>query len=164
MRLTRMWTAAAMAGVVLVGGVGAVVAQEDGSGAGPRERAHAIGALPRAIRGELVVRERDGEGFATIRIDRGVLTGVDGSTLRMKEADGTTVEVETSGATRVRRDGDEAAVGDLRTGDHVMTVRRKDGETFTTELVRALSPDRHEEMEARRGERRGPRRTGPRVG
>jgi hypothetical protein len=100
----------------------------------------------RAIRGDLVV-PGDTEGtFQNVRIDRGVIERIDGSTIVIKEDDGTTVEVPTTAETRIRRDGEEAAVGDLQAGDHVHTVRVDS----VTRRVGALSPERWQEMEQRR--------------
>jgi hypothetical protein len=106
----------------------------------PRPRLH------RAIRGELVVPGETEGTFQNVRLDRGVVERVDGATIVIKEDDGTTVEVPTTDETRVRRDGEEASVGDLRAGDHVATVRVEGA----TKLVRAFSPERWQEMQERR--------------
>lgn len=104
-----------------------------------------------AIRGEFVV-EHDGK-FVTVRFDRGILESVDGTTLVIKEADGTVVEVATSDQTKIGRDGEQATVADLEPGDHVFTHREKEGDSeFVTTRVRAVSPERWAEMEAKRVE------------
>jgi hypothetical protein len=114
---------------------------------GPRHHGPGFG---HAIRGEVVVPEREGDGYATVRFDRGVLQSVDGTTLVIEEADGTTVEIPTEDATRVYRDGEDAELSDLVAGDHVATFRVKDGDTFATKGVRAISAERWDEMDERR--------------
>ena len=109
----------------------------------------------RIVHGDMVVRGREEGQFETIRVDNGVLEAVNETTLTIKEANGETVEVPTSNDTRIVRDGEAAKVTDLKKGDHVHTLRVKqeDG-SFTTRMVRAISPERAAEMESRRAERR----------
>ncbi len=105
-----------------------------------------------AIRSEAVVPNREGEGFSTVKFDRGVLQRVDGSTLVIKEDDGTTVEIPTSDETRIHRDGEEAELGDLEAGDHIAANQVDEGEGFVTKHVRAVSAKRYAELEQRREE------------
>jgi hypothetical protein len=117
---------------------------------GPRgDRPHRFG--PRgAIRGEFVMRGEEEGTFRRIRLDRGVIESISGSTIVVKEEDGTTVEIPTSDDTRIGRDGEEAELGALKTGDHVFASRVNDGDGFVTRSVRAFSPERWAEMEERR--------------
>ena len=154
-----------MASTVIVGGTAFVATQQlaaapadgdsitlaqDGSAdtpagdapAGDGERHHRPGGFPRAIRGEVVVPAREGDGYATVRFDRGIVERVDGSTVVIKEDDGTSVEIPTTDETRVYRDGEGAELSDLRTGDHVAAFRVKDGDAFVTKGIRAISPER----------------------
>jgi hypothetical protein len=107
------------------------------------------------VHGDMVVRGREEGQFETVRVDNGVLEAVNETTLTIKEANGETVEVPTSGDTRIVRDGQTAKVTDLRKGDnvHTLRVKQEDG-SFTTRHVRATSPERAEELESRRAERR----------
>jgi len=105
-----------------------------------------------AIRSEAVVPKREGEGFNTVKFDRGVLERVDGSTIVIKEADGTIAEIPTADDTRIHRDGEEAEIGDLVAGDHVAATRVDEGEGFATRSVRAVSADRFAELEQKREE------------
>jgi hypothetical protein len=163
-----------MAGLVIVGGTAFVATQQlaavssdgdtvtlaqesssdQGSPEGPDSsdgpRHHRPGGFPKAIRGEVVVPARDGDGYATVRFDRGVLDRVDGTTLVVTEDDGTSVEIPTSDETRVYRDGEDAELGDLQPGDHVAAFRVKDGDTFVTKGVRAISPEKWAEEQERR--------------
>lgn len=100
----------------------------------------------RAIRGDLVVPGETEGTFQNVRIDRGIIERIEGSTVVIKEDDGTTVEVPTTDETRIGRDGERATIGDLQAGDHVHTVRVE----AVTRMVRAISPERWAEMEQRR--------------
>jgi hypothetical protein len=181
MRFLKQHLAAVMAGVVVLGGSAFVATQQlaaspgdtvtlaqndsappsdapndapnDGrkGPGGPRHHGPDFG---HAIRGEIVVPEREGDGYVTARFDRGVLQRVDGSTLVIEEADGTSVEVPTDDETRVYRDGEDAELSDLQAGDHVATMRVKEGDAFVTKGVRAISPEQWEEGHERRDDRR----------
>ncbi|HYZ92609.1 MAG TPA: hypothetical protein VFA34_09490 [Actinomycetota bacterium] len=117
--------------------------------------------LRRAIRGELVVPGETEGTFQNVRIDRGVVERVNGATVVIKEDDGTTVEIPTTDETAIRRDGENASVGDIKAGDHAMALRVEEA----TKRIRAFSPERWQEMEQRREQcranpqecKRGPR-------
>jgi len=110
--------------------------------------------MRRLVHGELVVQGKDNE-LRNVRLDHGVLQSVDGSTLHLKEADGSTVDVTTTEQTRIMRDGHVAKLSDLQAGDNVWTMRLKqDGGEFTTMRVRAVSPERMKELESKRAERK----------
>lgn len=130
------------------------LAQQEGDetepkGEGRRGPKHRFG-LHGAIRGEMVVPGDTDGTFRTVRIDRGVVERVDGATVVVKEADGTVVEISTADDTRIVRDGNQAAVTDIRAGDHVFAHRVNEGDGFVTRAVRAFSPERWAEMEQRR--------------
>lgn len=110
------------------------------------------------VRGELVVPGQEDGTFNTIKIDRGILKSVNGTTVVIDEADGTTVEIPTDENTRVHRDREEAKVGDLVAGDHIFALRVKDGDTFVTKGIRAISAEKWEEFQSRREDRREDRR------
>ena len=104
MQFLKRHLTAVVAGFVIVGGASYVAAAEvsspsqdevtlaQGQGSGEPEEAAQQGrphqGLPRAIRGELTVHARDGEGFAEVRFDRGTLDRIDGMTLVITEDDG----------------------------------------------------------------------------
>lgn len=103
------------------------------------------------VRSESVVQGEEEGQFNTIKVDRGVLKGVDGGTLTIEEADGKTVEVSTNDDTSFRRDGEEAELGDLKNGDHVTTFQVKEGDgDFVTKRVKAISAERWAELEEQR--------------
>lgn len=133
-------------------------AEEDGAGGEDEMRRHRgpgrhgpRGFLHHAVRSEAVVETDD--GFRTIRTDRGVLTAIEDRTLVLEEADGEVVRIPVSDDTEIKRDGEEAELGDLQERDHVFAHRIDDGDGFATEHIFALSPEGYEEREAERGER-----------
>ena len=165
MRLVRRLVGPLLAGALLVGGLAyvgasavtandevALAQSEDPApeeGEGRRPGRHRFGPHG-AIRGEFVVRGEEEGAFRRVRLDRGVIESISGSTIVVKEEDGTTVEIPTSSDTRISRDGEEAELGALQTGDHVFASRANDGDGFVTRSVRAFSPERWAEMQERR--------------
>lgn len=154
-----------LTGLVL-GGVASAVAQDPEPGSsdtpdvelahgGPRHFRHGL------VRSESVIEREEGV-FVTVRVDRGVLQGVEDGTLAIEEADGENVRVATSDETNFWKDGEEAEIGDLERGDHVGTFRekREDGD-YVTRRVIAISPERYEELEQRREDRREACRENP---
>ena len=119
--------------------------------AAPKARRERLGlGLRRLVHGDVVVQGKDNQ-LRNVRLDHGVLQSVDGSTLAIKEADGSTVDIATTEQTRIVRDGQVVKVGDLKAGDNVWTLRVKDdGGQFTTMRVRAISPERAKELESRK--------------
>ncbi|HVL82206.1 MAG TPA: hypothetical protein VM840_11525 [Actinomycetota bacterium] len=141
-----------VSGIVL--GSAVSVAAQDGSAERPPGRegrpwVHKGGPFG-ALRSESVVPDRDGEGFVTVRADRGELTDVDGQHLTIREDDGHVVRVAVAEDTAIRRDGSQAGVGDLKVGDRVHTMRTETEAGFVTRSVHAVSPGRWAEMEKRR--------------
>jgi len=99
----------------------------------PGARRHHRG--DRVVHGETKIQV-DG-GFATMTVDRGVVTAVDATakTVSIKRADGETVSVTASDATKVCRDGKKATLADVKTGDHAGIMQ---GDKDGTHLVRAI--------------------------
>ncbi|HVE91381.1 MAG TPA: hypothetical protein VNE62_03625 [Actinomycetota bacterium] len=116
-----------------------------------------------AMRGEFVLPGRDGGPVRTVRIDRGILTAVEGQTLVIREEDNTVVRVPLSDETKINRDGNKAALSDLKSGDHVFAQQAKEGDAaFVTRGVRAISAERYAQMEAQREKCRQDRASCPR--
>jgi hypothetical protein len=166
--LKKHWAPIAFGALVVVGGayVGAQAlqagpqevtlaqAKPDASAApAARQRGLRIGAR-RVVHGDLVMQGKQGK-LETVRVDHGVLQSVNETTLSIKEADGSTVDVPTTEQTRIVRDGQLAKIGDLKAGDNVFTLRTKqeDG-SFLTMRVRAISSERAKELESKRGQRK----------
>lgn len=162
MKLSGKWALGLVAGGVLLGSVVSSAAQEGSlapSGAPKRPKdARMHGgpgpqALKHAMRSESVFPGRDGGPVRTVRTDRGVLEAIDGKTLTIAEQDGTKVKVTAGDDTRVRRDGEQASLGDLKVGDHVLAMRHKEGDgEFALRGVQAMSAERFAEMRERREE------------
>src|SRR5438094_121187 len=74
--------------------------QPEASGA-PKARAGM--GMKRLVHGDLVVQGKDKE-LRNIRLDHGVLQSIDGSTIVLKEGDGSTVNIATTEQTRIVRD------------------------------------------------------------
>ncbi len=177
MQLMKRHLAPVMAGLVILGAASYVVASErspsssdevvlaqsEGEKEGPAaEHGRPHPGMPGAIRGELTVHAREGEGFDTVRFDRGVIASLDGATVVITEDDGTTAEIATTDDTRIGRDGQRAGFEDLQAGDHVAAFRVKEGDTFVTKGIRAISPERWEEFEDKRESSREGKREGTR--
>lgn len=95
-------------------------------GRGGRHGLH--GAKRRLVTGESKVQVEG--GFATVNVDVGEVTAVDGSTVTIERADGESVSATASDETRVCRDGSRVEVGAIQAGDTARITRvTRDGET-----------------------------------
>lgn len=102
------------------------------------------------IRSESVFKNEDGE-IITNRVDHGTIASVAGDEITINAEDSSVVHVTVNDDTAFRRDGEEAELGDLKTGDQVMTHRSKTGDAgYVTKHVGAISAEKYAEMEARR--------------
>ena len=80
------------------------------------------------VHSEIVVPKPDGSGFMTITEDAGTLLSVDGNTLHIKEGtDKATYKddaaIDVGDSPTVIRNGEKAAIGDLKEGDHVRVIQ-----------------------------------------
>lgn len=149
-----------LVGVISYMGAQALTASEttlalagEGEDRPDRPMRHKLGrGLHGAIRGELVVPGEEEGSFRTIRIDRGTIRSIDGSTVVIAEEDGTEVEVAISDETEIFRNGERSELSDLVAGDHVAAHRVDEGDGFVTEHLRVISADRWAEREERRSE------------
>ena len=92
----------------------------------------------RLVHGDLLVLGKAGE-LRNVRVDHGVLQSVDGTTLVLKEGDGSTVDIATTEQTKFVRDRQPAKITDLKPGDNIWTMRVKQGDTYVTLRVRDRS-------------------------
>lgn len=165
MQISGKAAMALVVGSLVVGSIVSVTAQEptptpgapqpaarpDGAEMRPHHGPKGPGGMKGAIRSESVFRDRQTNAITTVRHDQGVLEDVSGSTLVIKEDDGTTVRVPVADSTVIRRDGAEAKLADLKDTDHVGTLRVKTGDgEFSTKSVHAVSAERYAEMERQR--------------
>jgi hypothetical protein len=92
-----------------------------------------IGALGRAVHGDLIVRGKDG-AFEEVTFDRGTLTAVSATSLTLHRPDGVDVTVKLDGETRYRGVENAAALKK----DQPVAVVSKDG---TAKVVMQKDPD-----------------------
>jgi len=97
------------------------------SSAGNHHHARVGRVAHRVVHAELVVARRDGT-FPTITIDRGQITGVDGSTIHLREGtrDATykTADITLGSGDVVVLNGQKASAGDLKAGDRAQITQR----------------------------------------
>lgn len=93
----------------------------------------------RGVHGEATVHRKNGYRLADWQ--RGEITGVSGTTLTVRSADGTSWTWTTNPRTRVRKDGAKSALTALTSGTHVFVLGERSGTTRTAGLVRA--PKKH---------------------
>lgn len=114
-------------------------------------------ARHRVVHSETKVQK--GEGFVTVIRDAGEITAVSGNTVTIKRADDETVTVTATDATKVRRNGEQAAAGDLKTGDRAHIVQVVENGTTTVKAIMAadstFTPERKREHKRRHGPKRG---------
>lgn len=97
-----------------------------------RRKAH------RVVHSETKVQTDD--GFALVIRDHGEITAVDGSRVTIKRLDGETVTVAAGEDTRIRRNGEQATVSDLKPGDRAAIVQIDRGGARVVRAIRAFSP------------------------
>ena len=138
----RLAKAAAVAGACACVGAGAGVlgsaSADNGSGGqanaaagkGAHQKHHGrhlgAGALRRAVHADAVVPDGKG-GFARATIDRGFVTSVSGDRLTLREgtrrATYQTVTLTIPASARVRDDGRQAKLADVKPGQHAVVLR-----------------------------------------
>jgi hypothetical protein len=74
-------------------------------------------------------------GLTTVQLDHGTIAAVSSTSLTISEAGGGSVTVALGDATRVRRGGAKAAIGDLAKGDEVFTMSRVESDGTEAYLV-----------------------------
>lgn len=107
----------------------------DTEGAGRKEK-----MLDRLVHSESLVQADDGS-FVTRIIDHGDVTSVDGNSVTIKRLDGQSVTVTAGQDTKIRRNGEEAALSALKAGDRARIAQIKSGDTTTVRAIRAFSKD-----------------------
>lgn len=109
---------------------------------------HHMGKL---VRSESTVQGDEDGTFNTVRMNAGTLTGTDGDTLTIEQADGESYRATVDDDTEIRRDREEAEIGDLEAGDHVVIHQVQEGDgDLVTKHVMAISEEAYAEMEAQR--------------
>jgi len=88
--------------------------------AGPLRRLAAARRLVHAT----VVMDLPKTGLTTIQVDHGTISAAGATSLTIAEAGGGSANVTLESETRVRRNGDKAAIADLKVGDEVFTLSK----------------------------------------
>lgn len=105
---------------------------------GAKTRQHARRALlKRALHGEVTL---GGKQPRVVDFQRGTVDRVSGTSITVKSTDGFTASYVVTNDTKVRKDGDAAKIGDIRSGDKVRVVARKEGSTDTARLIAEPKP------------------------
>lgn len=89
----------------------------------------------RGVHGEATVKKKDG-GFRLVTWQRGQITGISGSNLTVRSADGASWTWTTNGNTKVREEGEKSTLSALANGDQIAVFGERSGNTRTAELVR----------------------------
>jgi hypothetical protein len=147
---TNRKTIAAGAGAAGLLGLGLYLAVPAAANSAPSPSPSATSAAPKAhpghgkrlaalrrvrgVHGEATVRTKD--GFRLADWQRGKITGISGTTLTVRSADGATWTWTTNGDTRVRKDGGKSTVSALASGAQVFVLGERTGGTRTAKLVR----------------------------
>jgi hypothetical protein len=88
--------------------------------------------LQRALHGEVVL---GGKKHRVVDFQRGEVTAVSSSSITVKSTDGFTATYVVDAKTKVRQAKQQAAIGDVKTGDKVRVVATKDGSTLTANRI-----------------------------
>jgi hypothetical protein len=118
--------------VVIGAGISAIAsagAATPSTGTSASSKAHSrlggLRALRRAVHGELVVPTKS--GFVTVTFDRGTIESVNGQQLTVKDGAKKqtykTVTLSIPADARIRDNGQEASVADLKVGQRVLVVQ-----------------------------------------
>jgi hypothetical protein len=121
---TRGWilALAAVCLVLLSAGVAYAQSQSANQDAGSPLRSGAGAKILRAffswtVRGDIVVKEKESpDGLATVSFTRGEVTSADNGQVAIKEADNETQMFTLDSGTKVRVDGRQGSVSDLKPG------------------------------------------------
>jgi len=102
--------------------------------AGPRGQLRRLAAWRRLVHATVVVDLRQG-GLATIQLDHGTISAVGATTLTISEAGGGSVTVALGDESHIRRNGEKAAIADLKRADEVFVMSKVEAGGTTAYLV-----------------------------
>lgn len=89
----------------------------------------------RGVHGEATVQRKN--GFHNTAWQRGQITSVSSSGVTVRSADGVSWTWTANSDTRIRKDGEKAALKDLAKDDKVIVAGERSGDTRTARLIRA---------------------------
>ena len=111
-------------------------AARDKALAGPLRRLAAARRLVHAT----VVLDLPKTGLTTVQVDHGTISKAGATSLTIAEAGGGSATVSLESETRVRRNGDKAAIADLKVGDEVFTLSKVESGGTVAYLVVVPKP------------------------
>ncbi len=82
-----------------------------------------LGAARRVVHATVLVDLPKG-GLTTIQVDHGTISAVNATSVTIAETGGGSAAVTLGDETRVRRNGQKAAISDLKTGDEVFAISK----------------------------------------
>jgi hypothetical protein len=88
--------------------------------------------VQRALHGEVVL---GGKKHRVVDFQRGEVTAVSGTSVTVKSKDGFSATYVVDAKTKVRQAKEQAAIGDVKTGDKVRVIATKDGSTLTANRI-----------------------------
>lgn len=103
--------------------------------AGAGGKAGAFGR--RTVHGEFVAKAKDGK-YVTTYVQRGAVTAVSPTSVTVRSSDGFSATYTINSDSKIRKDGEQAAIGTIKVGDPVlvMAVKGTDGKTARGLAVR----------------------------
>ena len=87
--------------------------------------------LGRALVHGVVTLDLPRKGLVTVQLDHGTVSAIDGANLKISESGNSSVTIATDDKTRVRKNGGQAKLADLKVGDEVFVVSEIAGGTST---------------------------------
>jgi hypothetical protein len=114
----------------------------------------------RILHGDVTVKDENDQAVQA-RIQTGTIASISATSMTVKSEDGYTSTWTLNSDTKIHRDRDDAAIGDLKTGDFVHVRGPLSGDTATAKNVRALSPEAKAEFDKLKAERDAQRQAEP---
>jgi hypothetical protein len=114
----------------------------------------------RILHGDVTVKDENDQAVQA-RIQTGTVASISATSMTVKSEDGYTSTWTLNSDTKIHRDRDDAAIGDLKTGDFVHVRGPLSGDTATAKNVRALSPAAKAEFDKLKAERDAQRQAEP---
>jgi hypothetical protein len=99
---------------------------------GPSKRKH-HGLLDRAEHGQVTVRAKT--GTEVIDLQRGLVTAVSPTSITVKSQDGFSATYVVNSTTKVRKTGQQSAIGNVANGDNVVIAAIHSGTTDTAKRI-----------------------------
>lgn len=105
------------------------------------------------LHSEGVIEDKDGE-YQNVVTQKGKVTAVDEASITVESEDGYSSSYAVNDDTKVHKDRGDKSISDIKVGDTVRLMAKKDGENLIAARVGATSPEQAAKMEKRREEMR----------